>query len=172
MYISPSSSHFLLLITRFHFQHKLHIEDFALHNTFYWHVECNLPLPNHFPEFMWLKESFFSWPSPSLLQRSRSPEPVSPRVSRGVDDSVIFSPPDGVVLRKKNIKKFNTVAYRGDSRPNKWKRASINGHIYNFDVSAPYISFTCKLYYMYLISSGEQIILHLMIYCKSYCIFR
>uniref|UniRef100_K1RAM6 Ras association domain-containing protein 2 n=1 Tax=Magallana gigas TaxID=29159 RepID=K1RAM6_MAGGI len=67
------------------------------------------------------------------LRRSRSPEPVSPRVSRGVDDSVIFSPPDGVVLRKKNIKKFNTVAYRGDSRPNKWKRASINGHIYNFD---------------------------------------
>lgn len=93
------------------------------------------------------KSPFFSWPSPSLLQRSRSPEPVSPRVSRGVDDSVIFSPPDGVVLRKKNIKKFNTVAYRGDSRPNKWKRASINGHIYNFDVSAPQISFTCKLYY-------------------------
>nr|XP_022316914.1 ras association domain-containing protein 2-like isoform X3 [Crassostrea virginica] len=67
------------------------------------------------------------------LKRSRSPEPASPRVSRGVDDSVIFSPPDGVVMRRKNIKKFNTVAYRGDSRPNKWKRASINGHIYNFD---------------------------------------
>lgn len=70
-----------------------------------------------------------------LFQRSRSPEPASPRVSRGLDDSVIFSPPDGVVMRRKNIKKFNTVAYRGDSRPNKWKRASINGHIYNFDVS-------------------------------------
>lgn len=81
------------------------------------------------------------WVSPCrLFQRSRSPEPASPRVSRGVDDSVIFSPPDGVVLRRKNIKKFNTVAYRGDSRPNKWKRASINGHIYNFDVS------TIKMY--------------------------
>ncbi|XP_062587602.1 ras association domain-containing protein 2-like [Saccostrea cucullata] len=72
--------------------------------------------------------------SSPTLKRSRSPEPSSPRAtSRGVDDSVIFSPPDGVVMRRKNIKKFNTVAYRGDARPDKWKRASINGHIYNFD---------------------------------------
>lgn len=72
--------------------------------------------------------------SSPTLKRSRSPEPSSPRAtSRGMDDSVIFSPPDGVVMRRKNIKKFNTVAYRGDARPDKWKRASINGHIYNFD---------------------------------------
>ncbi|KAK3089834.1 hypothetical protein FSP39_006935, partial [Pinctada imbricata] len=66
------------------------------------------------------------------LQYEESP-PTSPRVSRGIDDSMIFTPPEGVVMRKKNIRKFNTVAYRGDSRPNKWKRASINGHVYNFD---------------------------------------
>lgn len=42
MYISPSSSHFFLLITRFHFQHKLHIEDFALHNTFYCWMEFTI----------------------------------------------------------------------------------------------------------------------------------
>jgi len=61
----------------------------------------------------------------------RLDEPKSPGFYKGFDDSIIQTPPDGVVLRKKNIKKFNTVAYRGDSRPNKWKRASINGHIYN-----------------------------------------
>ncbi|OWF48488.1 ras association domain-containing protein 2-like [Mizuhopecten yessoensis] len=61
-------------------------------------------------------------------------EPSSPsHANKGFDDSIIQTPPDGVVMRRKNIKKFNTVAYRGDSRPNKWKRASINGHIYNFD---------------------------------------
>ncbi|XP_060064204.1 ras association domain-containing protein 2-like [Ylistrum balloti] len=61
-------------------------------------------------------------------------EPSSPsHSSKGFDDSIIQTPPEGVVMRRKNIKKFNTVAYRGDSRPNKWKRASINGHIYNFD---------------------------------------
>ncbi|XP_033740123.1 ras association domain-containing protein 2-like [Pecten maximus] len=61
-------------------------------------------------------------------------EPSSPsHANKGFDDSIIQTPPEGVVMRRKNIKKFNTVAYRGDSRPNKWKRASINGHIYNFD---------------------------------------
>lgn len=51
----------------------------------------------------------------------------------GLDDSIISSP-DVVMRRQTNIKKSNTVAYRGD-RPNKWKRASINGHIYNYDTS-------------------------------------
>ncbi|KAL5019323.1 hypothetical protein ScPMuIL_005045 [Solemya velum] len=61
-----------------------------------------------------------------------SPKKVqSPVFGRGVDDSIISTPTDGVV-RRRNIKKFNTVAYRGD-RPTKWKRASINGHIYNYD---------------------------------------
>lgn len=35
VYKSQSQPFFFFLITRFHFQHKLHIEDFALHNTFY-----------------------------------------------------------------------------------------------------------------------------------------
>ena len=44
--------------------------------------------------------------------------------------------PDDVKLRKKKAvsRKFKTVAYRGD-QPTRWKRASINGHIFNFDVS-------------------------------------
>lgn len=70
-----------------------------------------------------------------------------------MDDSVIFLLLDGVVLRKKNIKKFNTVVYRGDFRFNKWKRVLINGYIYNFDVSVLYIFFICKFYY--LIFLGE-----------------
>ena len=41
---------------------------------------------------------------------------------------------DGVVMRRRPVKKFNTVAYRGDKRPDKWKRASINGHIYSYEV--------------------------------------
>jgi hypothetical protein len=32
------------------------------------------------------------------------------------------------------VKKFNTVAYRGDKRPDKWKRASFNGHLYSYEV--------------------------------------
>ena len=59
----------------------------------------------------------------------------SPLASHGLDDTFL-SPSSEVVMRKRNIRKSNTVAYRGDrDRPNKWKRASINGHIYNFDVS-------------------------------------
>lgn len=53
---------------------------------------------------------------------------------RGLDDSVILSPSSDSVVRRTNIRKSNTVAYRGD-RPNKWKRASINGHIYNYDTN-------------------------------------
>lgn len=58
------------------------------------------------------------------------------RQMRGIDDSVLMSPSaaDDVVMRRGNIRKFKTVAYRGDA-PTKWKRASINGHIFNFDVS-------------------------------------
>ena len=63
----------------------------------------------------------------------------SPLASHGLDDSFLKSPTSEVVMRKANIRKSNTVAYRGDKdRPNKWKRASINGHIYNFDVSELY----------------------------------
>ncbi|KAJ8311899.1 hypothetical protein KUTeg_010547 [Tegillarca granosa] len=65
--------------------------------------------------------------------KSPTKEAPSSPFNKGFDDSVIFSPPEGVVMRRKNIKKFNTVAYRGDSRPNKWKRASINGHVYDFE---------------------------------------
>ena len=55
---------------------------------------------------------------------------------RGMDDSVLLSPAstDEVVMRRRNIRKFNTVAYRNDA-PTRWKRASINGHIFNYDVS-------------------------------------
>ena len=60
----------------------------------------------------------------------------SPLASHGLDDTFLKSPSSDVVMRKTNIRKSNTVAYRGDrDRPNKWKRASINGHIYDFDVS-------------------------------------
>ncbi|KAH3869238.1 hypothetical protein DPMN_032401, partial [Dreissena polymorpha] len=61
-----------------------------------------------------------------------SPTKIS--TSHGLDDSVIHSMSSEVVMRKSHIKKSNTVAYRGDT-PNKWKRASINGHIYNYDTS-------------------------------------
>ncbi|KAK7501453.1 hypothetical protein BaRGS_00007257, partial [Batillaria attramentaria] len=58
------------------------------------------------------------------------------RQRRGIDDSVIMSPSstDDVVMRRRPIRKFNTVAYRSDA-PTKWKRASINGHIFNYDTS-------------------------------------
>ncbi|ESO89049.1 hypothetical protein LOTGIDRAFT_154126 [Lottia gigantea] len=63
-----------------------------------------------------------------------SPTPKSPTPSvRGLDDNFLTSTSD-VVVRRRDIRKFNTVAYRGD-RPNKWKRASINGHVYNYDTS-------------------------------------
>ncbi|XP_045212556.2 ras association domain-containing protein 4-like [Mercenaria mercenaria] len=74
---------------------------------------------------------------PEVSHESTNGSPTSPRKSRlnlGLDDSVISSPSSDVVMRRTNIKKSNTVAYRGD-RPNKWKRASINGHIYNYDTS-------------------------------------
>ncbi|KAK7113266.1 ras association domain-containing protein 4-like isoform X2 [Littorina saxatilis] len=64
-----------------------------------------------------------------------APSPHRPR--RGVDDSILISPASGgdeVVMRRRNIRKFNTVAYRNDA-PTKWKRASINGHIFNYDTS-------------------------------------
>uniref|UniRef100_A0A0B7B1P5 Ras-associating domain-containing protein n=1 Tax=Arion vulgaris TaxID=1028688 RepID=A0A0B7B1P5_9EUPU len=44
------------------------------------------------------------------------------------------SSPDDVVRRQKKVRKFKTVAYRGD-QPTKWKRASINGHVFNYDTS-------------------------------------
>lgn len=65
----------------------------------------------------------------SNLKSSESPS-ASPK-KFGFDDSLIIPSSDGVV-RRRNIRKSNTVAYRAD-RPNKWKRASINGHIYNYD---------------------------------------
>ena len=64
-------------------------------------------------------------------ERNNTSSPTAQR--RNLDDSVISSPSSDVVMRRTNIKKSNTVAYRGD-RSNKWKRASINGHIYNYDV--------------------------------------
>lgn len=67
----------------------------------------------------------------------QSPSAMSPhRPVRGMDDSVLLSPAstDEVVMRRRNIRKFNTVAYRNDA-PTRWKRASINGHIFNYDVS-------------------------------------
>lgn len=70
------------------------------------------------------------------LQRQDSPKFYSPhRPLRGMDDSILMSPvsADDVVLRRK-VRKFNTVAYRNDA-PTKWKRASINGHIFNYDTS-------------------------------------
>ncbi|XP_041362605.1 ras association domain-containing protein 2-like isoform X2 [Gigantopelta aegis] len=71
-------------------------------------------------------------PTKQQIQSGTLKAPSSPTF-RGVDDSVLSQSVDGVV-RRKHIKKFNTVAYRGD-RPTKWKRASINGHIYNYDTS-------------------------------------
>ncbi|XP_050392530.2 ras association domain-containing protein 2 isoform X2 [Patella vulgata] len=65
-----------------------------------------------------------------LSPTPQSPPPKSPTPST-MDDNFLSSTSDVVVRR---IRKFNTVAYRGD-RPNKWKRASINGHIYNYDTS-------------------------------------
>lgn len=65
----------------------------------------------------------------SHLQSLESPS--SSPMKYGLDDSMIIPSSDGVV-RRRNIRKSNTVAYRAD-RPNKWKRASINGHIYNYD---------------------------------------
>ncbi|XP_036360945.1 uncharacterized protein LOC115213791 isoform X2 [Octopus sinensis] len=62
-------------------------------------------------------------------EAEQSPQPTLPKY--GMDDSVIVPNLDGVV-RRRNIRKSNTVAYRAD-RPSKWKRASINGHIYNYD---------------------------------------
>lgn len=61
-----------------------------------------------------------------------------------IDDSMVQSPTEieGVTMRRRPVKKFNTVAYRGDKRPEKWKRASINGHIYSYEVSQ--ISVTAK----------------------------
>lgn len=67
-----------------------------------------------------------------FLQDAESPGSPS-ALRRNLDDSVITSPSSEVVMRRSNIRKSNTVAYRGD-RANKWKRASINGHIYNYDV--------------------------------------
>ncbi|KAL3876703.1 hypothetical protein ACJMK2_034506, partial [Sinanodonta woodiana] len=69
-------------------------------------------------------------PATNEIQKSEK-SPLS-RIS-GFDDSILTSPGSEVV-RRNQIRKSNTVAYRGD-RPNKWKRASINGHIYNFDTS-------------------------------------
>ncbi|XP_012939150.1 ras association domain-containing protein 2 [Aplysia californica] len=56
--------------------------------------------------------------------------------TRDMDD-ILLSPSgnDDVVRRKRpGVRKFKTVAYRGD-QPTKWKRASINGHIFNYDTS-------------------------------------
>ncbi|GAB1608479.1 association domain-containing 2-like isoform X1 [Argonauta hians] len=67
---------------------------------------------------------------PEEPQAEQSPQtPTLPKY--GMDDSLIVPNLDGVV-RRRNIRKSNTVAYRAD-RPSKWKRASINGHIYNYD---------------------------------------
>ncbi|KAK0044240.1 ras association domain-containing protein 2-like isoform X2, partial [Biomphalaria pfeifferi] len=58
-----------------------------------------------------------------------------PGKTRELDDMFSPSSPDDVVRRKKvGVRKFKTVAYRGD-QPTKWKRASINGHIFNYDTS-------------------------------------
>lgn len=60
---------------------------------------------------------------------------TSPLRKVTIDDSMVKSPYEieGVVMRRRPVKKFNTVAYRGDQRPDKWKRASINGHIYSYE---------------------------------------
>ena len=61
---------------------------------------------------------------------------TSPLRKITIDDSMVQSPTEieGVVMRRRPVKKFNTVAYRGDKRPDKWKRASINGHLYSYEV--------------------------------------
>ncbi|BFZ03713.1 hypothetical protein BsWGS_06752 [Bradybaena similaris] len=64
------------------------------------------------------------------MRRPGSP----PRKSRELDDILTPSSPDDVVRRQKKVRKFKTVAYRGD-QPTKWKRASINGHVFNYDTS-------------------------------------
>lgn len=75
-------------------------------------------------------------PLPEIEHHELPEHTQSPLASHGLDDSFLKSPSSEVVMRKTNIRKSNTVAYRGDrDRPNKWKRASINGHIYNFDTS-------------------------------------
>lgn len=60
---------------------------------------------------------------------------TSPLRKITIDDSMVQSPTEieGVVMRRRPVKKFNTVAYRGDKRPDKWKRASINGHLYSYE---------------------------------------
>ncbi|KAK3759694.1 hypothetical protein RRG08_014090 [Elysia crispata] len=66
------------------------------------------------------------------LRRTGSPA----RKSRDLDDLLSPTSSDDVVRRKKGgVRKFKTVAYRGGDQPSKWKRASINGHIFNFDTS-------------------------------------
>ncbi|GFR71730.1 Ras association domain-containing protein 1 [Elysia marginata] len=66
------------------------------------------------------------------LRRTGSPA----RKSRDLDDLLSPTSSDDVVRRKKGgVRKFKTVAYRGGDQPSKWKRASINGHMFNFDTS-------------------------------------
>ncbi|XP_014772186.1 uncharacterized protein LOC106870574 isoform X2 [Octopus bimaculoides] len=106
----------------------------------YWQVtipiqlkHCDdVPVP---PIASW-RHSYYATPTGNGLnidaeepQAEQSPPPTLPKY--GMDDSVIIPNLDGVV-RRRNIRKSNTVAYRAD-RPSKWKRASINGHIYNYD---------------------------------------
>ncbi|CAI9726304.1 association domain-containing 2-like isoform X1 [Octopus vulgaris] len=106
----------------------------------YWQVtipiqlkHCDdVPVP---PIASW-RHSYYATPTGNGLnvdaeepQAEQSPQPTLPKY--GMDDSVIIPNLDGVV-RRRNIRKSNTVAYRAD-RPSKWKRASINGHIYNYD---------------------------------------
>ncbi|CAG5126930.1 unnamed protein product [Candidula unifasciata] len=78
------------------------------------------------PESPDIPEKRFS----TSFRRSGSPT----RKSRELDDILTPSSPDDVVRRQKKVRKFKTVAYRGD-QPTKWKRASINGHVFNFDTS-------------------------------------
>ncbi|RUS90591.1 hypothetical protein EGW08_001679 [Elysia chlorotica] len=83
------------------------------------------------PISQWRHSLHVSADSPSL-RRTGSPS----RKSRDLDDLLSPSSSDDVVRRKKGgVRKFKTVAYRGGDQPSKWKRASINGHIFNFDTS-------------------------------------
>lgn len=88
------------------------------------------PPVNHRHSFM--PESDVKIPSDMKAIRESTSSPLR-KIT--IDDSMVQSPTEieGVTMRRRPVKKFNTVAYRGDKRPEKWKRASINGHIYSYE---------------------------------------
>ncbi|XP_064601401.1 ras association domain-containing protein 2-like [Liolophura sinensis] len=98
------------------------------------------PIPSPAPSRTWRHSYYHAIRNGALTPTKEDislKTPPKVTISRGLDDSALLSPSTSddttVVLRRnRGIRKFNTVAYRGD-QGNRWKRASINGHIYNND---------------------------------------